>query len=120
MDVPGRHASIFHKRTVPGFASLLRIAVVVIGRHEAFVAPPHVHAAPVHGIVQRTGIRRGEYAVAVGAARHGDIHAGPPRFGQQVDDGQQRACGHGLGQHLRVRIDDGLAFCHVCSFDRRS
>ena len=115
MDVRRRHAPAFHKRTVPGLASLLRVAVVVIGRHEALVAPPHVHTAPVHGIVQRAGVHRGEHTVTVGAAGHGDIHTFTIRLGQQIDDGQQRARGHSLRQYLRIGVYDGFTFCHVHS-----
>ena len=50
---------LFHKRTVPGLASLLRVAVVIIGRNETLIAPPHVHTAPVDGIGQRAGAHRG-------------------------------------------------------------
>ena len=106
---------LFHKRTVPGLASLLRVAVVVIGRHEALVAPPHVHTAPVHGIVQRAGVHRGEHTVAVGAAGHGDVHTFTIRLGQQIDDGQQRARGHSLRQYLRIGVYNGFTFCHVHS-----
>ena len=112
MNVLGRHTAVFDELAEPGLASLLGIAVIAVGGHKAFVAPPHVHAGPVHGLGQRAFAHDFQHIDAVGAAGHGNIDALTIRLGQQIGDGQQRTCRHGLCQHFGIRVYDSLAFRH--------
>ena len=49
----------FDKRAEPSLARLLGVAVVIIGRNETLIAPPHVHTAPIDGIGQRAFTHHG-------------------------------------------------------------
>ena len=53
---------------------------------------------------------------------HGDVDAGAIQLRQKIGDGQQRACGHGFSQDLRIGIYNCRTFCHMlflrCSFVR--
>ena len=120
MNVACRHTAVGNQFAIPCLTRLLGVAIVVIGGHESFVAPPYVHAAPVHGIVQWARVHGVEHSIAVGSTGHGNVNAGAIRFRQKIGDGQQRTCGHGFSQNLRIGIYNGGAFCHMlflhCSF----
>ena len=115
VDVSSRHEAILDKLAEPSLARLLGVAFVIIGRNETLIAPPHVHTAPIDGIGQRAFTHHLKHVNAIGAAGHGNVHTLPVRLGQQVDDGQQCARGHGLRQYFGIRIHNGLTFCHIRS-----
>jgi hypothetical protein len=89
---------------------LLLVAVGVVGRHEPFVAPVELDAAPVHGVARHGGPDLRQHRNAGGAAGQYDLR-GVPRSLQVDEPRDQPGCRRG-GEHVGVRVDGDVRRVH--------